>query len=183
MSVFLDGMESHKGCTLYLYESMGNSFAIVWDTDKVRKTLYGTTKCDLVPDSRTMVDVVPEVLSMAEKWLTEQILTNLEEKAKSEANEPNIGKRVRSTTKYGNHVGTEGIVKKRIVDRFRTRHFKGFNTGTHYRILVRMDNNELTWMSADNCEVVEPEYPNQYEMEEKAYELAKEHNWYGIFCM
>lgn len=173
MSVWLDDMESHQGSVLYLCERMGNSYAIVWDGTKVRQTMYGAPMGNLLPDQRTMVDCTPEVLSMAERWLAEHILTKLIHQAEKDSNTPFPDKKVR----WANN---EGVVKKRTLDPDRTFHFDPFNTTTKYRLLVRTMDNRRVFVKEEKVEVIDPDFVNFHELEEKAYELSKEHNWYAV---
>lgn len=71
MAIYMNGVESYKGCVLAEYENNGyddsDFFAIVWDyaTDSLKSVMFGTTRAG--GDWGCSVDATPEVVALAKQ--------------------------------------------------------------------------------------------------------------------
>ena len=182
---------TYQGAVLDVWERNGYNdsdfYAIVWDDDegRVRQVEWATTRGWTYHNSAA-IDATDDVLAKAEAWLADTIERLLTSAHITDAADPTVGKRVRSTTTRGKNVGVEGWVMRRMANPFKTYYRNGYSSpDSIYNQRVAIDPgppaDKLVWMDADRVEVINPAPPDPVEIRQRAVQLAKGRNWRAAF--
>ncbi|MEV1294888.1 hypothetical protein [Pseudonocardia sp. NPDC049635] len=117
-----DPQRSYVGAVLGTYERNGyddsDFLAVVWDGEQVTTREYASTRGWTYHNHAT-VDATEQVRVAAEAWYRDRLLAHLVAVAREHATAPRVGRRVRSLTRRGRHVGVTGQIRWIGPDRYR----------------------------------------------------------------